>query len=240
MPPPSSTGLDAEVLTYGTKEGAQIRLRQMAPTQAGMALEVETPRGGVKLVTRLTGRFNCYNILAAIGCGLALEIGLEAIGAGLATLESVPGRFERVVAGQDFEVVVDYAHTPDALQRLLQAARELTRARLLCVFGCGGDRDRGKRPQMGRIAAAAADVVYVTSDNPRSEKPEEIIGEIVAGMDGREAVRIFPERREAIARALETADPGDVVVIAGKGHETYQEVAGRMLDFDDRQWRASS
>jgi UDP-N-acetylmuramoyl-L-alanyl-D-glutamate--2,6-diaminopimelate ligase len=173
--------------------------------------------------------------LAAISCGLALEIKLEAICNGIADLEKIPGRFERIVAGQGFEVLVDYAHTPVALETVLEAARELTQGRLICAFGCGGDRDRGKRPLMGKVAADLADLVYVTSDNPRTESPGEIIDEIVAGMPGDGAVRIFPDRREAIHKALGTAMPGDVVVIAGKGHEMGQDLGARVVDFDDRQ-----
>ncbi len=225
---------NAPVLTYGMQEG-EIRMARVEHTSAGMELEVETPRGPMALTSQLTGRFNCYNILAAISSGLALDINPAIISGGIEAFQSVPGRFERIVAGQDFEVVVDYAHTPDALERLLQAARELTDARLLCIFGCGGDRDRGKRPQMGRIAAGLADLVYVTSDNPRSESPAAIIQEIVAGMDEPAAARVFVDRRTAIEQALEFAQSGDVVVIAGKGHETYQEIAERVIEFDDRQ-----
>jgi len=236
---PAATALaqcsNAPVLSYGMEEGAQIRLLRMEQTAAGMELEVETPQGPIALLSQLTGRFNSYNILAAIGCGLALDIKPAAIADGIGAVERVPGRFERVAAGQDFEIIVDYAPTPDALERLLQAARELTRGRLLCIFGCGGDRDRGKRPQMGRIAAQQADLVYVTSDNPRSETPAAIIEEIVAGMDRSAAAQVVVDRRAAIEQALAAAQSGDVVVIAGKGHETYQEIAGRIIDFDDRQ-----
>ncbi len=146
----------------------------------------------------------------------------------------MPGRFESVDEGQPFEVVVDYSHTPDSLENVLRAARELTEGRVICVFGCGGDRDRGKRPVMGGIASRLADVPIVTSDNPRSEEPEAIIEEIVAGMEP--GAEIDPDRRSAIARAIELAEPGDVVVIAGKGHEQGQEFKdGRKVPFDDRE-----
>ena len=137
--------------------------------------------------------------------------------------------------GREFEVIVDYAHTPAALQIVLETARELTRGRLICVFGCGGDRDRGKRPMMGRVAADLADKVYVTSDNPRSESPAKIIDEIMVGIEGDVDARIFPDRREAIRNAIEKALPGDVVVVAGKGHEEGQDFGDRVIDFDDRQ-----
>ena len=176
------------------------------------------------------------NLLGAVGVGVALGLDAPAIASALASVTRVPGRFERVEAGQDFLVVVDYAHTPDALQRVLETARRLTPRRLGVVFGAGGDRDRGKRPVMGRIAAALADRVWLTSDNPRSEDPGAIIEEIAAGVVPSPPgghVR-DPDRREAIRRALDWARPGDTVVIAGKGHETYQIIAGQVLPFDDR------
>ena len=144
----------------------------------------------------------------------------------------MPGRFEPVDEGQDFGVLVDYAHTPDSLENVLRTARDLAQNRLICVFGCGGDRDRGKRPLMGRIASELADLAIVTSDNPRSEGPEAIIAEILAGANGAE---VEPDRREAIARAIGVADEGDVVVIAGKGHEQGQQFADRTVPFDDRE-----
>ena len=153
---------------------------------------------------------------------------------GLEAVAGVPGRFESVDEGQPFEVVVDYSHTPDSLENVLRAARELTDGRVICVFGCGGDRDRGKRPVMGAIASRLADVPIVTSDNPRSEEPEAIIEEILAGMEP--GAEVDPDRRSAIARAVELAAPGDVVVIAGKGHEQGQEFRnGRKVPFDDRE-----
>jgi UDP-N-acetylmuramoyl-L-alanyl-D-glutamate--2,6-diaminopimelate ligase len=147
----------------------------------------------------------------------------------------VPGRFERIVAGQDFEVIVDYAHSPASLEAVLRAARGLTRQRLICVFGCGGDRDRGKRPQMGRIAGELADLVWVTSDNPRTESPEAIIEQIAGGVGQTGKLTIEPDRRQAIGQALAAAAAGDVVVIAGKGHEPVQILADRTVPFDDRQ-----
>jgi UDP-N-acetylmuramoyl-L-alanyl-D-glutamate--2,6-diaminopimelate ligase len=183
---------------------------------------------------KLRGRFNVENALGALAAGRLLGVDEEAIVRGLEAVPGVPGRFESVDEGQPFEVVVDYSHTPDSLENVLRAARELTEGRVICVFGCGGDRDRGKRPVMGGIASRLADVQIVTSDNPRSEEPEAIIGEIVVGMEP--GAEIDPDRRSAIARAIELAEPGDVVVIAGKGHEQGQEFkAGRKVPFDDRE-----
>ena len=186
---------------------------------------------GIEL--RLLGRFNTENALAAIAAGRLLGIDDAAIRRGIEGVAGVPGRFEAVDEGQAFRVVVDYAHKPDALENVLRAARPLGRGRLLCVFGCGGDRDRGKRPVMGRIASQLADVAIVTSDNPRSEDPEAIVDEVLEGT-GPEAEAIV-DRREAIARALEMARPGDVVVIAGRGNEQGQELRDGTIPFDDRE-----
>jgi UDP-N-acetylmuramoyl-L-alanyl-D-glutamate--2,6-diaminopimelate ligase len=201
-------------------------------------MRVETPGGRVSLASPLVGQHNVMNLLAAIATGVALDLGPEAIGRALGAVAAVPGRFERVDAGQPFLVVVDYAHTPDALERVLTTARRLTPGRLAVVFGCGGDRDRGKRPIMGEIAARLADRVWITSDNPRSERPGAIVDEILAGA-GRVSgvgarVTAEPDRRTAIRAALQAAAEGDTVVIAGKGHETYQLVGSEVLPFDDR------
>ena len=185
----------------------------------------------------LPGHFNVENALAALGCAWALELDLDAAAAALAEAEPVPGRMEPVEVGQDFGVLVDYAHTPDSLENVLRAARRLTAGRLICVYGCGGDRDAGKRPLMGRAGAELADVAVVTSDNPRSEDPEAIITEMLAGIpaERREAVIVDADRRRAIATAFAAAAAGDLVVIAGKGHEQGQEFAGgRKEPFDDR------
>ncbi len=183
---------------------------------------------------RLRGRFNVENALGAMAAARLLGVADAVIARGLEAVSGVPGRFESVDGGQPFEVVVDYSHTPDSLENVLRAARELTEGRVICVFGCGGDRDRGKRPVMGGIASRLADVPIVTSDNPRSEEPEAIIAEIVAGMGP--GAEVDADRRSAIARAVELAEPGDVVVIAGKGHEQGQEFKeGRKVPFDDRE-----
>ena len=178
----------------------------------------------------LPGRFNVLNALGAWAAARALGVELQA----LPEEVRVPGRFEPVAEGQPFAVLVDYAHTPDSLENVLRAARELAQNRVIAVFGAGGDRDRGKRPLMGEIAARLADVCLVTSDNPRSEDPEAIIAEILAGTGGAPHVEHDADRRASIARAVELAEPGDVVVIAGKGHEQGQEFAGgRKEPFDD-------
>lgn len=190
--------------------------------------------GGLRLRSPLPGRFNVLNVLGAVATARALGVDDDAIRAALPNAGRVPGRFEPVDEGQGFALLVDYAHTPDSLENVLAAARELTRGRLLCVFGCGGDRDRGKRPLMGEIAARLADHAIVTSDNPRSEDPGAIVTEILSGIDDRSATEPILDRHAAIERAVTLARDGDVVVIAGKGHEQGQEFeAGRKLAFDD-------
>jgi UDP-N-acetylmuramoyl-L-alanyl-D-glutamate--2,6-diaminopimelate ligase len=205
-----------DALTYGFAEDALLR-----------------PEALDDVELKLRGRFNVENALGAMAGARLLGIDDEAIVRGLEALEGVPGRFETVDEGQPFTVVVDYAHTPDSLENVLVTARELDSARVICVFGCGGDRDREKRPVMGQIAARLADLAIVTSDNPRSEDPRAIIAEIVAGTA--DELEIVPDRREAIARAIEAAAPGDVVVIAGKGHEQGQQFRDRTVPFDDRE-----
>jgi UDP-N-acetylmuramoyl-L-alanyl-D-glutamate--2,6-diaminopimelate ligase len=188
---------------------------------------------GLELHTRLRGRFNVENVLGAVCAARLLEVPDEAIIQGVEHLAGVPGRFEAVDEGQPFAVLVDYSHTPEALESVLEEARLLADGRVVCVFGCGGDRDRAKRPLMGAIASRLADVVVVTSDNPRSEEPRAIVEEIVAGVTA--PVEVEPDRAAAIGKALEEAREGDVVVIAGKGHEQGQEFADRTIPFDDRE-----
>ena len=207
---------------------------------AGSSFTLRTPDGPLEVRSPLPGRFNVSNVLGAVAAARALGVGTETIAAALADAGRVPGRFEPVDAGQEFAVLVDYAHTPDSLENVLRAARDLAApgGRVLCVFGAGGDRDRRKRPLMGAIAARLADQVLVTSDNPRSEAPERIIAEILTGVGARPAgagpVEIEADRRRAIGRAVELARPGDVLVIAGKGHEQGQEFSGgRKEPFDD-------
>jgi UDP-N-acetylmuramoyl-L-alanyl-D-glutamate--2,6-diaminopimelate ligase len=193
----------------------------------------ETPAGRLELRTSLMGKPNLYNIGAAIGVAVGLDIPAEAIQRGIQELRNVPGRFEPVSSGQPFRVIVDYAHTDDALEKVLKSAREITSGRVLVVFGCGGERDRTKRPAMGAVAARESDYAIVTSDNPRGEDPLAIIREIEEGMRGAQYM-VCPDRREAIRAALVEAKAGDTVVIAGKGHETYQTVGDTSYPFDDR------
>jgi UDP-N-acetylmuramoyl-L-alanyl-D-glutamate--2,6-diaminopimelate ligase len=231
-------GLLVPAITFGLRRTAMVHPVDYASAIDGIRLTAVTPRGRVEIRSPLIGEHNVMNLLGAVGGGVALGIDPAVIGRELGRVAAVPGRFERVDAGQPFLVVVDYAHTPDALERVLTTARALTRGRLGVVFGCGGDRDRGKRPIMGEIAARLADRVWVTSDNPRSERPEAIIDEIVAGLrrvspDPDRYARM-PERYEAIEDAIRWARAGDCVVVAGKGHETYQLVGSEVLPFDDR------
>ncbi|SEH15348.1 UDP-N-acetylmuramoyl-L-alanyl-D-glutamate--2,6-diaminopimelate ligase [Thermoleophilum album] len=223
-------------VTFAIDRPAELRAVDVEFDLSGARFTLLAPEQRLRCELPLPGRFNVENALAALAAVRVLGVPLEQAVAALASFPAVPGRFERIDEGQPFGVLVDYAHTPDSLERLLRAARPLCRGRLWCVFGCGGDRDRGKRPQMGRIAAALADRVVVTSDNPRSEDPEAIIDEIVAGIDGFDGVVREVDRRRAIELAIAAAEPGDLVVIAGKGHEQGQEFAhGRIEPFDDRE-----
>ena len=217
-----------QLVTFGFADDAELRPEGLDLGPRGARFTA----GGLDLETRLRGRFNVENVLGAVAAARLLGIEDDAIARGVRELRGVPGRFEAVDEGQPFAVLVDYAHTPDSLENVLRTARDLAQNRLICVFGCGGDRDRGKRPLMGRIASELADLAIVTSDNPRSEEPDAIIGEIVAGAAGE--IEVEPDRREAIARAIDAAQEGDVVVIAGKGHEQGQQFADRTVPFDDR------
>jgi UDP-N-acetylmuramoyl-L-alanyl-D-glutamate--2,6-diaminopimelate ligase len=222
----------SEPVTFAIDRDATYRATDVRTDLTGSRFTVHGPDNAVALRSPLPGRFNVYNVLGALAAARILGVPLEVAARGIETAGHVPGRFEPVDAGQDFAVLVDYAHTPDSLENVLQAARQLTEGRLHVVFGCGGDRDRGKRPIMGEIARRLADRVIVTSDNPRSEDPEAIIQEVLVG-SGRD-VEHDPDRRAAINRAIAGAAAGDVVVIAGKGHEQGQEFeGGRKIQFDD-------
>ncbi len=225
------------VWTYSVeKPHADIFAEDVHTSLDGARFRARTPLGTLEIETPLVGLFNVRNTLAALGAALALGLPLETARRGIAALSGVPGRAERVLAGQDFTVLVDYAHTDDGLKNLLETVRDLQPARLITVFGCGGDRDRTKRPLMGAVASRLSDVLVLTSDNPRSEPPEAILAEIQRGITSRgRDLLVIPDRREAIARALEMGRPGDVVVIAGKGHETVQILRDRSVPFDDRQ-----
>ncbi len=222
-------------ITFGMGQEADYRATALSTDLGGSSFTVQTPDGSLVLRSPLRGEFNVYNVLGALAAARALGVDAETCQKAIAEAGQVPGRFETVDAGQPFAVVVDYAHTPDSLENVLTAARKLTEQRLIAVFGCGGDRDRGKRPLMGEIAGRLADLAIVTSDNPRSEDPEAILAEVLTGMSGATAEVVSEvDRRRAIDRAVQAAAPGDVVVIAGKGHERGQEFAGgRKMDFDD-------
>ncbi len=214
---------------------ADITVRQVDYTPAGMTADVVTPMGGGTLKIPLIGQFNLSNTLGAVGAALHLGVGFEQIQEILPKFPGVPGRMEpvRVCPEQEITVVVDYAHTPDGLANGLQALRPFVGGRLICVFGCGGDRDRTKRPVMGKIAAELSDMVVVTSDNPRTEDPQRIIADILQGISGTPLV--IPDRQEAIHRAIQMAQAGDGVMIAGKGHEDYQILGTTKIHFDDRE-----
>jgi UDP-N-acetylmuramoyl-L-alanyl-D-glutamate--2,6-diaminopimelate ligase len=222
-------GLGGRLVTFGIADDADVRAERLEVMAAFTALTAD----GLDLRPRLRGRFNVENVLAAVAAARLLGVEDDAIVRGVEHVPGVPGRFEAVDEGQPFAVVVDYAHTPEALANVLAEARRLAAGRLLCVFGCGGDRDRAKRPLMGEVASRLADRAIVTSDNPRSEEPLAVIEEILAGMSGDYDVE--PDRAAAIALVIEEAREGDVVVIAGKGHEQGQEFADRTIPFDDRE-----
>ncbi len=250
---PRGAGLAAvprRAITYAIRTHADVTPDGVEITLAGLTFTARTPRGDVAVRSRLVGRPNVYNLLAAIATAVALDLPPDAIERGIEALPGVPGRFQLVSTGEDdVSVVVDYAHTDDALRNLLETARALSSSRLVTVFGCGGDRDRTKRPLMGAVAGRLSDVVVITSDNPRSEDPVRIIEEVQRGIPGageraparpgaRAAskgpeVLAIVDRGEAVARAIGGARPGDLVVIAGKGHEKTQVIGERELPFDD-------
>jgi UDP-N-acetylmuramoyl-L-alanyl-D-glutamate--2,6-diaminopimelate ligase len=223
-------------LRYGLGEEATVRALDIVADFEGLRFRIADPRGVHEVSSPLPGRMNVYNILAAWSAALTYELPTEAMQRGVAACRAVPGRFEKVEAGQPFLVVVDYAHTEDALRNVIRVARELGPRRVLTLFGCGGDRDRSKRPRMGEAAAALSDFVVLTSDNPRSEDPMAIIEEALPGLRKHPTPhRVEPDRARAIRLILEEARPGDIVIIAGKGHETYQVLKDRTIPFDDRQ-----
>lgn len=225
-------------MLYGLSNHCHVRANDVKVERDAVNFRLETPVGGTEITLKMTGLFSVYNSLAAISVGLLEGIDLARIKAVMESVAGVPGRFELVDAGQNFTVIVDYAHTPDGLENVLQAAREFAPARVLTVFGCGGDRDRTKRPLMGEAAGKYSDYCIVTSDNPRSEDPEKIIDEILPGLENqidKSAYEIEPDRKAAIRRAMELAQKDDVVIITGKGHETTQVFRDHTITFDDRQ-----
>lgn len=235
--------------TTGYSEENMIRAERFRFSPEGIEADIATPDGMLRIRSALTGAHNVENILCAVGAAVALQVPTEAIVAGIASRRTVAGRLETVPDGKGRHVFVDYAHTPDALENVLKALKTMARRRMICVFGCGGDRDRKKRPMMGEIVGRMADLAVVTSDNPRSEDPEAIIADILPGVvaaapkrydadtiesDGEPGYLVEPDRRKAIRLAIRAADAGDMVLIAGKGHETYQILKDRTIDFDDR------
>jgi UDP-N-acetylmuramoyl-L-alanyl-D-glutamate--2,6-diaminopimelate ligase len=224
-------------VTYGLESSAQITTKKFQLTFSGLTFTAQTPNDKVQVSSRLVGRINVYNILAAIGAAQALGLSNEAIEAGIRNLESVSGRFQRIDLGQPYNVVVDYAHTDDALENLIRTARELnSKGRIITLFGCGGEKDRTKRPVMGEVTGRLSDLTILSSDNPRSEDPLKIISDIVVGLQKTAGkYMIEPDREKAIALALDEARTGDIVLLAGKGHENYQQLADKTLEFDDRE-----
>ncbi len=222
--------------TYGLDQNADIQAENLNYSLKGTNFNVKYKNKSLNLNLKLIGLFSVYNALAAVAFALKEGISPKIIKSALEKVKGVPGRFEQVDCGQDFTVIVDYAHTPDGLENILKTGKQIVENRLITVFGCGGDRDKTKRPQMGEIAARYSDFCIITTDNPRSEEPENIIHDIVPGLDRVQNSRyaIVVDRREAIRQAFHLANKGDIVMIAGKGHETYQLVKDQVLDFDDR------
>lgn len=225
--------LSCPVITCGTHNDAMIKAEEVSLTGDSLFMKVLTPEGRLSLTSPLVGRTNVENILLSIGIAYGLGIAPEAVEKGIREVKPVAGRFEQVVIGNGSRAVIDYAHTDEALRRVLIEARAITHKRLITVFGCGGNRDKGKRPLMGRAASELSDLVIITSDNPRNEDPQDIINDIIKGIKGNHYV-IITDRREAINKALTMADSGDTVVIAGKGHEDYQEIKGIRYTLSDR------
>jgi UDP-N-acetylmuramoyl-L-alanyl-D-glutamate--2,6-diaminopimelate ligase len=224
-----------QVLRYGMASDADLRPRHIASGFQGLRFDLQYRKQRFAIESPLIGKINVYNILAACAAGLSYGLAPEVIARGIAALPAVPGRFERVDEGQPFVVVVDYAHTDDALRNVISVARTLNPKRVITLFGCGGDRDRAKRPLMGQAAAEASDFVVLTSDNPRSEDPLMIMNDALVGIRRTDVPHVVePDREAAIRRALKEAREGDIVILAGKGHETYQVLKDKTIDFDDR------
>jgi UDP-N-acetylmuramoyl-L-alanyl-D-glutamate--2,6-diaminopimelate ligase len=232
-------GTQARVVTYGMSPDADVSVAERSLSLRGMQLVLKLPAGKRKVSSMLTGQFNIANVLAAYATGVGLGIPEAQIEKGIGDLKAVRGRFEQIVSPAGWTAVVDYAHTPDALENCLRTVRDLQPAtrpgRIITIFGCGGNRDAGKRPIMGRIAARMSDIVIVTSDNPRKEDPKVIIDQIMIGITGDVEVYTEIDRRKAIILGLERAKSGDVVLVAGKGHETYQIIGDVKNHLDDRE-----
>ena len=224
----------AEWLTFGTAAEADVRAESIQLSSGGSVFEVHTPWGQATIEMKLLGRFNVSNAVAAIAVGGCMGLPVGRVGRLLGTVTCIPGRLEEVPTASGFKVFVDYAHSDDALKHVLRTVREFTRNRLILVFGCGGNRDKTKRAAMGKVASDLADHCIVTSDNPRNEEPMAIIEQVLEGIEASRSCDVEADREQAIRRAIEMAEAGDVVIIAGKGHETFQEFANRTVPFDDR------
>jgi len=227
--------VEAEVLTYGFGGPAMVRATHAKVGAHGTRFRVQTPWGKARICLRLLGRFNIHNALAALAAGGLLGIGLDTMARALANVANVPGRLEQIPNRKRRKVFVDYAHTDDALRNVLGTLREICKGRLIVVFGCGGNRDRGKRKLMGQVAAELADFCIVTSDNPRNEEPGAIVADIMEGFAGRECFEVVLDRRKAIETGIRRMGRRDILLVAGKGHETYQEAMGTIVPFDDRE-----
>ena len=225
--------LNGRIVTYGFAADADVHIRNWSGTISGLQIELQTRDGVLQLNSKLIGAFNVLNITAAAAAGIALGLDAGSIARGVEKLEAVSGRLQVYPIKQDVNAVIDYAHTPDALEKALQALREIAPGRVVVAFGAGGDRDAGKRPLMGKAAEENADVCIVTTDNPRTEDPQKIIGDILKGMTDKNKRTVIVDRREAINFAVKTAQAGDTILIAGKGHETYQDINGVKYDFDE-------
>ncbi|SFS49944.1 UDP-N-acetylmuramoyl-L-alanyl-D-glutamate--2,6-diaminopimelate ligase [Marininema halotolerans] len=223
----------AQVITYGIDQPADVMAEEIQYHAGGTRFRLTTFKGSMDVDMKLMGKFSVYNALAATAVALGEGVSLEQICVSLESIQGVDGRLEAVDAGQSFTVIVDYAHTPDSLENVLKTVSEITQGQVWCVVGCGGDRDRTKRPLMAAIGAQYSDHLVITSDNPRTEDPKQIIADMEEGLQGKEKT-IIMDRGEAIQFAIKEACPGDLVLIAGKGHETYQEVNGIRYEFDDR------
>ena len=232
----TTPGHPTEVLWYGIGKDAMLRARHIRSVGSGLRFEVAFEKMKFEILSPLSGRFNVFNILAACGAAMTCQLPPDVIARGIEACKGVPGRFERVDEGQPFLVIVDYSHTDDALRNAIAAARSLEPRRVITLFGCGGDRDRTKRPLMGQVASELSDVVVLTSDNPRSEDPLQIMNDALVGIRRSDTKTIVePDRAQAIHKALDEARAGDLVLLAGKGHETYQIFADRTIHFDDRE-----
>ncbi|MFC1726589.1 UDP-N-acetylmuramoyl-L-alanyl-D-glutamate--2,6-diaminopimelate ligase [candidate division KSB1 bacterium] len=225
--------VEGKILTYGINNG-DVRIKTLEISIQGIKAQIEYKNDIIDIVSSLIGQFNLYNICAAFAVGIICGFTYKDIAEGIKDLKSIPGRMEKIESGLPFTVLVDYAHTPDAVEKALKAVRPLTKGRIISVLGCGGDRDREKRPVMGKIGKENSDLFIMTSDNPRTENPVDIINAMVQGIDKKPGFMVLPDREPAIKTAIEHAAPGDTVMILGKGHEDYQVLGRKKIDFDDR------